>query len=135
MDKRLAFNFSKLFVNIPSGRIKQKVSLPVAAPRTRSERRKVIANAEKRSRHLAVLKPAIRLGASWIDDQVSGRVNINLCETCTRIYGYWWRKTHYRGDYFNFKLSDCDGCATTLVSCTPFYPEESFKARKLKLRS
>jgi hypothetical protein len=99
-----------------------------------SDRRKIIINAEKMSREGAALKPGRTLGGVWMDQFVAQRQGVNLCETCVRTKGLWWKSNGYRPDWhpYGAKRGDCDGCGAFLVRLTPLYPEEKFN--KLKLR-
>jgi len=92
------------------------------------EHRRKIEAVEKKTRHLAFLKPGNQLGASWIDNSVVHRSNVNLCENCWRRYANWWKRYGYRGQWNLQKLSDCDGCGSTLIFVTGFYPEERYFA-------
>ena len=77
---------------------------------------------------MAILKPTRTLGAAWIDDYVSRRMNVIMCENCRSKYGTWWRQYQYRPAVAT--VSDCDGCAETLTPCVRFIPDERDQDRK-----
>jgi hypothetical protein len=88
---------------------------------TKSDIRRITMDAEKKSRHLAVVKPQRKLGAPWIDSFVANRQSVALCEDCTRRYWKWWERYDYRPIWSPKDLTDCDGCSTHLTYCTTFY--------------
>ena len=100
---------------------------------TKSEYRKSIAEAFRRSDAVAGVKPERFLGAPWIDNFVAQRGNVNLCEECWRRYNDWWKRYGYRPEW-KPKLSDCDGCGHGPKYVTGFYPEERFSESMLYRR-
>lgn len=85
---------------------------------TQSDFRRVTWDAHLRSLPLTILKPAKRLGATWVSDFVDTGRNVNLCSDCLRKYGNWWT----REDYYPAEActSDCDGCGDVLIPATKF---------------
>ena len=68
-------------------------------------------------------KPGRQLGATWIEDIVARRGNVNLCEECYRRYDRWWERHDYRPDFQQWKIGECDGCDKSFHYIVGFYPE------------
>jgi len=92
---------------------------------TSGDMRRWVQYADKESRHMATIKPERQLGAPWIDDFVSRGRGVVLCEDCYRKYDKWWVKYDYAPQWHPKLISDCDGCSTTMIICTGFFPRNN----------
>lgn len=71
---------------------------------------------DRKTRHMAVIKPERSLGAPWIDDFVSQGKGVNLCHDCRNRYRDWYKKFDYHPRHSPV-LSDCDGCSELRKLC------------------
>ena len=67
-----------------------------------------------------IIKPQRRLGGAWIDELVSQRKVVVLCNDCIRKYAAGMKKNCYEARETT-QLSDCDGCSTEMTFCLGFY--------------
>ena len=87
---------------------------------TQNDYRRMVTDIERQSRHMTILKPGRRLGATWIDDFVARRRAVSLCPDCERKYGDWHVRFHYHARDAK-EITDCDGCGQILQRCTAYY--------------
>lgn len=92
----------------------------LAGTLTREDLRRFFIEYERKSRHMAVIKPERRLGGSWMADLVGQRKVVVLCDDCQRRYGNWHLAVGYNRRDIRV-LTDCDGCSRVNVLCASFY--------------
>lgn len=107
--------------HVPAAQGKSPLAHGLRGTLTRSDSRRVIEETFRKTRHMTVLKPQGWLGAPWIDEFVSRKKGVNLCELCVRKYWKWWEKYDYRPIWSPKKLTDCDGCRSSMIHCSSFY--------------
>ena len=81
---------------------------------------------EKKRPPIVVVKPERTLGAVWMDEKVTARRAVVLCEVCVRKYGDWHKKHHYRADWGWRYMGNCDGCSVIGAPVVLFLGEENF---------
>lgn len=77
-------------------------------------------------RNITVSKPGRRLGGAYIDEKVSERRVVTLCQPCVFKYGNWYKRTHYHADWGWNYIGDCAGCGEVNTKVTLFHAEEKF---------
>jgi len=86
----------------------------------------LLAEEERKSPPLVVVKPERTLGAVWMDEKVCARRAVVLCDVCVRKYGDWHKRHHYRGDWGWRYFGNCDGCSIYGCPVVLFLGEENF---------
>jgi hypothetical protein len=85
-----------------------------------SEWRRLITDANTRTRSISLVKPGRRLGGAWIDQFVAQGTSVSLCAECGKRYSDWQEKAGY-DCRDQIELTDCDGCGQELMRCRGWY--------------
>jgi len=75
---------------------------------------------------ISIFKPGRRLGGAWTDDKVAQDKPVVMCWECVHKYRGWWKKYHYKADWGQNYIADCDGCGIRNIRSTLFLREDLF---------